>query len=134
MPGGKIAFYNGILDRLKLSDDEVAMVMGHEMAHALREHAREQIGKTFATRAAIELPAGRRTPSYGPKRDVDVDSARLRGQHRETVAAGCRKAGAHVTTVVHARSAAPLEPIDRREIFLDGIRERIRRVQRWTVD
>jgi predicted Zn-dependent protease len=57
MPGGKIAFYYGILDRLKLSDDEVAMVMGHEMTHALREHAREQMGKTMATRGAIEIGA-----------------------------------------------------------------------------
>jgi len=57
MPGGKIAFYYGILDRLKLTDDEVAMVMGHEITHALREHAREQMGKTFATRAAIEIGA-----------------------------------------------------------------------------
>jgi predicted Zn-dependent protease len=57
MPGGKIAFHYGILDRLKLADDEVAMVMGHEMAHALREHAREQMGKTMATRGAIEIGA-----------------------------------------------------------------------------
>jgi Zn-dependent protease with chaperone function len=57
MPGGKIAFYYGILDRLKLTDDEVAMVMGHEMTHALREHSREQLGKTYATRAAIEIGA-----------------------------------------------------------------------------
>ena len=57
MPGGKIGFFYGILARLQLSDDEVAVIMGHEIAHALLEHAREQLGKNTLTQQGLRIGA-----------------------------------------------------------------------------
>jgi len=57
MPGGKIAVYTALIERLNITDDELAAVMGHEIAHALREHARERMGRQMATETATTVGA-----------------------------------------------------------------------------
>lgn len=75
MAGGKMAVYTGLIDKVKPTDDELAQVMGHEVAHALANHTAERMSMAMATQAGLMgLAIGMGSSKYG---DVTLTGAAL---------------------------------------------------------
>jgi len=53
MAGGRMAVYTGLFDKLNLTDDEFAQIMGHEISHALANHTAERMSRAMATTLGV---------------------------------------------------------------------------------
>ena len=97
MPGGKMAFYTGVVEKLKLTDAEIAAIMGHEMTHALSEHGKKDAGQKILTGLAIQLggaqlqaKTGLSNDALGLISDYGLDKPFSRSQESEADAGGLR--------------------------------------------
>ncbi|WP_201567857.1 M48 family metallopeptidase [Psychrobacter immobilis] len=97
MPGGKMAFYTGIVEKLQLTDAEIAAIMGHEMTHALAEHSKKDAGQKILTGLALQLGGaelqsrtGLSDDALGLISDYGLDKPFSRSQESQADAGGLR--------------------------------------------
>lgn len=53
MAGGRMAAYTGLFEKLQLTDDEFAQIMGHEISHAVANHTAERMSRAIAINAGV---------------------------------------------------------------------------------
>lgn len=97
MPGGKMAFYTGVVEQLRLTDAEIAAIMGHEMTHALSEHSKKDAGQKILTGLALQLggaqlqaKTGLNDEALGLISDYGLDKPFSRSQESQADAGGLR--------------------------------------------
>jgi predicted Zn-dependent protease len=84
MAGGRMALYTGLIQKVDPTDDELAQVLGHEIAHALANHTAERMSVSMASQAGVmaagvlldQSPASMAATALAAQLAVDLPNSR----------------------------------------------------------